>query len=153
MTITTLKEAQEVLKNGWKDANGVQCPCCGQKVKRYKRKLNSSMTRNLISLVLRNRVLGTHVHVSELADRNVTDFAQLRRWQLIAETVVDEDGKKNSGYWTPTELAKDFVYGRVVVPKYAYIYNNKTLGLSEETTTIKEALGSKFNYKELMRGV
>jgi hypothetical protein len=42
--------------------------------------------------------------------------------------------------------------GKVAVPKYVYLYNQLLLRLSEEMTTIREALGEKFKYDELMKG-
>jgi hypothetical protein len=35
-------------------------------------------------------------------------------------------------------------------PKNVFLYNNKIQGFSEETTTIKQALGDKFDFEELM---
>jgi len=37
---TTILEAKQLLKDNF--AQGIECPCCGQFVKRYKRKLNST---------------------------------------------------------------------------------------------------------------
>jgi hypothetical protein len=150
----SLDKAKQELREGWTQPNGVQCKCCGQKVKLYRRPINANQAAALTSLVglyLQDR---KYHHVSELTRLNliVSDFAQLRRWGLIME-LHDTDGKKrNSGWWMPTQQGIDFVHGSESVFKYCEIYNNKTVGFSDETTTIHEALGAKFDYQSLMRG-
>ena len=43
---------------------------------------------------------------------------------------------------------------RIAVPEYARIYNGRCLQLDDTTTTtIKQALGQRFHYDELMAGI
>ena len=45
----------------------------------------------------------------------------------------------------------DFVSGKMSVKSHVHIYNNIVMGFSDTTITIREALGKKFDYQELMR--
>ena len=55
----TIKEAKEHLRNNFEE--GIDCPCCGQFVKLYKRKLNSGMAATLIRIVKFNGSSEVHV--------------------------------------------------------------------------------------------
>ena len=39
-----------------------------------------------------------------------------------------------------------------IIAKHVYIYNNTCQGFSIDFTSIRQALGDKFNYSELMEG-
>ncbi len=152
MGFDTLQRAKNDLKQGWETPNGATCACCGRKVKRYHRKLTSSMAIGLIKLVrLNHSGNGDFQHVSELGISGTGgEFAQLKRWGLIEELVNEDSKKRTSGYWTATDKGDSFVFNRVKVPAYCDTYNMKTLGFSDEQTTIIQALGKKFDYRELM---
>ena len=80
------------------------------------------------------------------------DWAKLTHWKLI-EAKPDEtrkDGSRRVGLYKITPRGVDFVERRVEVPKYAYIYAQHLIGLSEKMTTIDDALHDRFNYGELM---
>jgi hypothetical protein len=149
---STLEEIKKWLQERLE--NGVDCPCCGQFAKIYKRKLNSSMARGLIVLVKLNRRDPIHIP-SVFTEYRVcasNDGALLRHWNLIEEVPgVRDDGSARVGYYLVTDLGRKFVAGKVRVPAYAYIYNSKLLHLDdEETVNIREALGERFHYEELM---
>lgn len=145
-----LEKAKQELRDNWYE--GLDCPCCGQFVKRYKRKLTSSMAVGLISLYNQSSGWGEEIHISKIRGVNGGEFAQLKRWGLISDTFNEDKTKRTSGLWTITEKGKLFVNNRIEVPKYCETYNGKTLSFSEETTTIKQALSNRFNYEEMMRG-
>jgi len=52
--------------------------------------------------------------------------------------------------WCITQKGRDFVEGRIQVPKYALIYNSKFLEHEGELVSFKGRLGEGFNYQELM---
>lgn len=153
----TLQEAKKYLRDNWQ--NGVDCPCCGQFVKRYRRQINSSMSRVLIDLYHFRSANGpvAYLHVPKfLAEHSrpqVNDYTKLTAWELLEPKRGDrEDGSKRNGYWRITEKGLAFVEHRLEVPKYALMYNQKFLGFLEgETVGISATLGKKFNYEELMR--
>ena len=150
--LSTLLESKNWLRARLED--GVDCPCCGQFAKIYKRKLNSSMARGLIVLVKLNRRDPIHIP-SVFTEYRVcasNDGALLRHWNLIEEIPgVRDDGSTRVGYYIVTDLGRKFAAGKVRVPAYAYIYNSDLLRLDdEETVDIRGALGERFHYEELM---
>lgn len=144
----TIKEAKDFLQDNWVD--GTNCPCCNQFVKRYSRKLTSSMSAGLISLHNQTKDTNEPVHIKKIAQVNGGEFAQLKRWGLIRNSVNTDPTKRISGYWHITERGRQFVKGLISVPKYCDTYNGKTLKFSEELTNIRTSLGDKFSYAELM---
>ena len=64
-----------------------------------------------------------------------------------------EDGSNRVGWWRLTMLGQEFVMRRTTVPQYARVYNGRCLGLVGDPVDIRTALGTKFNYDDLMRGV
>ena len=144
----TLAQAKAELRQGWE--GGVSCPCCGQFVKKYARKLTTSMAVGLISLYRQSAKGAVAVHIKKIEMLNGGEFAQLRRWGLIREVKNEDTSKRTSGLWLITSKGIDFVEGNIQVPRYCDTYNGKTLGFSDEQTDIHQALGSKFNYREMM---
>lgn len=145
--LETLAEARQFLKDNYQE--GTICPCCGQNVKLYKRKLGSSQARALI-FMFKQTVKWTHIRdiVKEINIHG--DLAKLKYWNLVEERPNNDTKKKNSGWWTLTKEGEQFVSGRKEVPSHILIYNAKFLGYSGTTTTIKQALGKHFDYEELM---
>ena len=152
----TLKTAREFLGANWK--KGAICPCCNQPVKLYKRKLNSSMAYGLIILYRAHCKDGFDSYIKmnqEIANLGIpssnVEYAKLAYWKLIEEKPNTDSSKRTSGLWRITENGKKFVLGQVKVPSHALVFNKKVRGYSDTYLTIKESLGSKFNYAELMQ--
>jgi hypothetical protein len=157
---TTVEEAK-----AWVQLNmryGVTCPCCGQLAKVYRRSLHSTMALALIMLYhhfkQHPRDRWVHVNAFLVKVRRHSSIAggdavKLRFWELLErEKSERDDGSDRVGRYRITDLGEKFVEGGVAVPKYAYTYNQLLLRMSEQTITIQQALGKKFNYSELMRG-
>lgn len=137
----TVEEARRELER--LRGEGTRCPCCDQFVKVYRRKINSTMARALILLYRE----GGWVHVSSKLDSG-SELSKTRFWFLVEER---EDA--HSGWWRLTSLGREFVLGQTDLPKYAEIYNNQLLCLDfSESITIRDALGTRFNYRDLMEG-
>jgi len=154
--IDTLQRAKNDLKQGWKTPNGANCPCCGQLVKLYKRKITAMAVYELICLYKKSP---TDSHYYQYFHRgefmpNVNhsggDWARLKHWGLIEALENTNPEKKCSGYWCITHKGRDFVEGRIKLPKYIKVYNNKAQITDSELVTVQEALTHKFNYPELM---
>ena len=80
------------------------------------------------------------------------DWALLRFWGLIEERPNPNNPKsKSSGEWKITKLGYQFAENLIRVKSHVYLENNKLTGMSEERTSIVEALGKAFDYQELMR--
>ncbi len=147
----------------WVSANaltGVICPCCNQVAKIYKRKLNRAMAYSLICLyrLLSEAdeegwldvpgLLAKHGLVAVLRSR---EYQKLRYWGLVeAKGEKREDGGK-AGKYRITETGRLFVIGNLALPRYVLLYNGGVIKVdATEKITIREALGDRFNYDELM---
>lgn len=146
----TIKEAKEFLRLNADD--GCICPCCDQRVKFYKNKLSARKAIYLIKLYHLTKD-GNYVHALSALEANSGEYALLRHWGLIEESqeAPTEDVKSN-GLWRITEKGKKFVLGDIKVPRHATVFDNRFLGYRDEKDLvgIKDALGMKFSYFELM---
>lgn len=148
---TTMKEARKILARSIME--GADCPCCGKYVKVYKRKLNSGMASVLLRFV---RLHGQKydpekwVHIHDVFGgygQDHRDWPLLRHWGLIEQRTGAEN---SSGYWRPTKNGLAFAFGDILVPAYVYLYTNTPTGFSDVFTDIRESLGDKLNYEELL---
>lgn len=132
--------------------DGVECPCCGQLVRVYRRKLNANMARFLCSLVRESSARKPGDWISyrqcEYAGR---DYPYVALWGLAETRASVEPRQRTSGLWRPTALGVDFVRGRYRVPSHAKIRDNRVVEWSGELIGVREALGEAFSYEELMR--
>jgi len=147
----TLKEArQHVLANL---ETGVDCPCCGQLAREYKRALNAAMAKSLIWLVKQSNASRRWVNVPDEAPtwlHRSRELPKLLHWGLIEQRETDNPDRKNSGDWRPTEAGRAFALNKTRISRYVYLYNNTVRGFSTEMTDIVDALDDPFNYQELM---
>ncbi len=133
----------------------VRCPVCDQNCKVYRRKLNTAMAIYLMEIVKEFEHLREWVAVTSLNVYNSGyqrgDYAYLRHWKLIeAKPNQDDPSKRDSGMWRPPPAGMDFVHRRIMVPQHVYLYNNRLLRHGGPHIDIVKALGSPFDYKELM---
>ncbi len=157
---TDIEAAKAFVQQNLRD--GVTCPACGQFCKVYKRKLNSTMALALVLIYqfFKKNPRADWLHVAAFLvkvkrDSSIAggDVVKLRYWGLLVRAPGErDDGSDRVGRYQITEVGKQFVEGRIAVPRYVYLYNQLLLRLSEEMTTMREALGDKFNYDELMKG-
>lgn len=133
-------------------AEGVHCPACDQLVKVYRRKVNSGMARSLIQMYRVGKL--DWVHVPTQIGARSREEGKLAYWGLVEEQKMVRDDGGRAGYWRVTALGEAFLKQQVTVPKYAHVYNGKVLFLDpSEQVTIKDALGTDFDYAELMAGL
>jgi len=153
--VGSLREAQQKMLNIHVNEEGINCPCCGQLVKIYKRKLNSGMAAALVWLVGEFKRTQDWIDIPAKAPRHVIksrEHGRLVHWGLIEQKPNEDSAKKTSGLWRPTLLGVDSVEGTVSVRSHVFLLNNEMQGFSDSSVFIKDALGSDFNYAELMRG-
>lgn len=135
----------------------MDCPCCGRYAKVYRRKIHRNMVRQALTLY---RLGGAwnYIHTDELAratekgSTRDSGFTSLAYWGLIEPKLHDGGEKRTSGFWRLTERGVDFLRGRVRLPKYALVYDNRVLGFEGDMTDAKDAYGAMFNFEELMQG-
>jgi len=128
---------------------GHRCPLCTQFAKVYKRTIHSTMAVELIRFY---RAAGREpFDLPSLTTKRSGDPAKLRYWGLLRALDGErDDGSDRVGIWQVTELGERFVLGRASVPKYARVYDGRCLGLHGKPVTIRECLGERFDYRELM---
>lgn len=145
-----LWEARNWLRDRVED--GASCPCCTQRAQVYKRKINSTMTRALISLY---RAEETNeygfVHAPSLPG-DTHEMSQLAWWDLIQEEKIQRPDGGRAGWWRMTETGSAWVRGAISVPTYARIYDSRVLALVGDPCWVKDALGTRFSYHDLMEG-
>ena len=151
----TLGEGKKFLRENWE--NGTNCPCCTQRVQLYKHKLNSTMTRSLIALYWLDRHKPNEWHhVSEFekwrGGYGGGQFAKVKHWGFAIDQDNDDPAKRTSGQWKITQKGRDFVEGQITVPAKVRLFDSKFYGHEGNHINIKESLGSKFDYSELMEG-
>jgi hypothetical protein len=150
----TIAEAKHFLRANFE--KGVDCPCCGQFVKLYKRKLNSGMAITILRIYNESiDDFGKWIPVKEFLRinkyKNSHDWTLLKHWGLLEEKEIVKDSEdNNSGFWKITPKGRQFVMNEINVPNKVHIYNNKVLGFSDDQTNIIDSLGKNFNYTELM---
>jgi hypothetical protein len=125
---------------------GERCPCCTQFAKVYKRQITSTSAAAAIAMYRAARLDPVHLPPL-LKERGIprADEAKLVHWGLIA---ADAD---RSAWWRVTPLGGQWILGRISVPRYARIYDGRCLGLVGDPWTVQQALGTRFDYAELMR--
>lgn len=145
---TTLQDAKNWLLA--RVDKGALCPCCGQYAKVYRRKINSGMARSLIHMYRINGKGWVHVRAIGAQSR---EEGKLAYWGLVEEQVGTGLHGGRAGYWRVTDAGENFILNGKLVPKYARVYNGRVLGFDHsEMVGIKDALGTKFSYEDLMQG-
>lgn len=154
-----LGRAGDTFKKELREQGEAICSCCGRMAKVYKRTITSSMAQSLIRLHKMSDCFDPkpYVHIRNITlgdSRLAADFAKLRYWSLITEKEKDPEQTetRTSGLWQITPRGIAFVRGEIPVSRYAVVYEGRCLGFEGETAwKIRDALGERFNYEELMR--
>jgi len=129
--------------------SGAICPCCSQLAKVYKRKLNSNMARTLIIGYRTVQMAWFHAPTT-VGDRG--ELAKLRYWGLVEEEQTLRGDGGRAGWWRVTPKGQQFILGQIELPAHALVYDGALLRLDESDgyISIRDALGEKFSYQELM---
>jgi hypothetical protein len=143
----SIEQAKEFLYNNFE--KGTTCPCCNKNVKLYKVKLTAGMVSVLIKFY-KAREKGWIHPIKDFKTVN-GDYAKLRHWGFLEKNNFNNDPTiKASGLWMITNVGISFIKGETYVPQKVMLYNNKFYGFDGDTVGVKEALGTKFNFEELM---
>ena len=149
-----LEEAKAWLRDRVDD--GERCPCCGQLAKVYKRRMTAFTARAMIAMYRHHR--DDYVQMPDLIRRHLPNqtqggYATLGLyWQLIEEEKQRRPDGGRAGWWKLTEDGVRFVRGELTVPRYARIYDSRLLSYEGDMISIRETLGTNFDYDALMRG-
>lgn len=145
----TLERAKRELRQNWEE--GLDCPCCGQFVKLYKRPFHSSMARVLI-ILLNHPDEWVHVenHLVSIGSTIKGVHGKLKYWEMVEPKQNDDNSKASSGYWRLTPYGRSFAKRECNTYKNVYTFKDHVYKRSKDMVSIEEALGKKFNYTELM---
>jgi hypothetical protein len=139
----TLTEAQEILRTLLDE--GAKCPVCTQFARTYRRKVHASMVKTLIAMYRQGQT--SYVYLPDIPQKS-RDSTGMAWWKLIAAD------PERDGWWRVTEVGEKWLREELGIPKYAKVYDGRCLGYDRtEYVTIRDALGTKFSFEELMNGV
>lgn len=155
----TIKDARDWLREAAK--RGAECPCCRRHTQFYKRRLHSVMAlvllrwyRHIVNHKTENEWMHVEQWIFDQPDMPRSargDWAKLRYWQFIEEKPTESKSKAHSGLWRLTPLGIEFALGASSVQAHVMVYDGQPyLAANAELIGIREALGHKFNYDELM---
>lgn len=133
----------------FKTRRGVRCPACSQNVAMSVRPLDAKMAHLMVAMY-RADPYGWH-HAPSLTGDKGGDSVKSRHWGLIeGRDGHREDGNPRNGYWRLTDLGRRFVRSEATVPRWALLYNEECHLLDGPPVTIQEALGTGFDYREMI---
>jgi hypothetical protein len=143
----TLGEARALLADEIYAENWQDCHLCGRLVKVWPIQLNANMARGLIAIWREN---GTgYVHVPSLKTAGHEE-SKAEYWGLISEEPSRRADGGRPGWWRLAPLGVRFIHGQAYVPQTAHRYDGETVGHSGPAIGIQDALGKRFNWRELM---
>lgn len=156
---TTLAEAKQYIFDN--RAAGVECPCCSRLTKVYRRKLSANLAAFLADVATKyegsapeKRWFHINEDFNEFRKGCGGDYTYLRFFGLFEQYPKDDFSDKSStGLWRITDKGLQFVRGEIDVPVAYFVLNNRAIGHTEETTSIEQALGDKFELAELFDDV
>jgi hypothetical protein len=153
----SLSEARQWLRDNRE--KGVDCPCCDQFAKVYRRAMLGAIPLLLIRIYRENPT--DYVNIPDLYKDVAGEDAVHERgtglkakyWGLIEPMPGDRlDGSNRNGWWRLTDAGRAFVRGQITVPKYVHTFNDECLERSGRQVSITDVLGNRFNYNDMMAG-
>jgi len=133
----SLDEARDYVQEALATGEMVDCPCCGQTVKKYRRPIYIAMIGALAYIHQNGPVKGSKVQ-KECA---YGAYNKLVHWDLIQQS--------DNGNWMISEKGKRFLLEKEQVPKYVYLYNNQVLYFSNDTICVDD-IKKNFDLGEIM---
>jgi hypothetical protein len=126
---------------------GVDCPCCGRLVKRYRRIMHAEMGAFLCRLYVADRYLpGGAFHVRNLNPATAkasTDASYLAYWGLLERCPL-------AGFYRITPQGRQFVERLRLVFSHVVLLCGEFEGLEGELVDIDKVLGTHFDRDELL---
>lgn len=131
--ITDLVEVRDLMRKEVKSVGSCVCMLCNHKTIRYKRSLNKGQYFFLMHISSKFGV-NSWVHYNKVKtevnskfESNCTDYAVLSMFGLLdLDTTKGNDGMVKLSY-----DGKEFLRGKLTIPKYIYVVNNSRIGESE----------------------
>jgi hypothetical protein len=134
---------------------GDRCPCCNRHTQVYRWSLYSTAVRAL-SGFYRLGSTEMYVHTNRLKDlghKGQGDTSRLRYWGLLEEEKSRREDGGRAGFWRVTEKGCLYLRDEVKLPKYAWVYDGEVMRFEGALVGVREALGTKFSYEQMMAGL
>jgi hypothetical protein len=139
-TSQSLRSAQNKVIEAFDAGEPIDCPCCGQLVKKYPYNMGGIYIKQLTYLVeVGDWVKGTDMIFNTVGGWRKYSF--LRWWNVAIE---------DEGYFKSTLLGVKFLQGKSKIPKTIFLFNNKLIGTSREQIFVDQCCDEHFDFSELM---
>jgi len=138
---------------------GALCPCCGQFAKYYHRSFPAATARAMIEMYRYDEgrdwlYMPPILDVCSPTARRGGEGVMGHHWGLQEhQPGIRDDGSRKNGHWRLSDEGREFVRLNLKVPRYATVFNNQCVGLDGPAWSIRDALGTRFNYRDLMDGL
>lgn len=110
------------------------CEHCGASMQEYRHSLNLGLLEGLLRLYKAAKPVNLR---DLLLTRSQWDnFQKLRYWDLVQKH--REGGIEKGGIWEITERGRDFVLGRVTVPRQVRTYRGERVGFEGDQVAASE---------------
>lgn len=132
---------------------GYKCECCGLYVREYVRTFNCNMGLALVLLMKTNTLTFVHLEnfMQQHGYKRCGDASYLVHYGFFEK--LNEKRKDNSprnGYYRITGRGLAFASNKITAQGRFIIFNNECNGFEGKDVNIKDVLGKKFNYEQLM---
>ena len=132
----------------------LSCPVCDKHAQIQARPINRTMA-GAIAWMVRNHPPGEWVKMSGNGSpfSKTNQYSTLKHWGLLEQKMNDSDPtKKHVGWWRTTQKGRDFVSGRLAIPRKSVTYNDKLIELQGDLIYISQIIED-FNYADIMAPV
>lgn len=153
----SLLDARKWLRSKLPD--GIDCPCCGRFAKRYRRNIGVT-TAKCLSAMWYLGPDGEWVFARDIVRRVGVEgnshptgmIGMLQHWGLVqAKENWEDPTKKHTGQWRITPSGREFVIGKISVPRYVFLTFNVADGFGDEKIWFQDLLkDNEFNYEDTM---
>ena len=129
------RRINDLLNQGWP----VICPLSGKLIRVYRRGLHQSQIRTLDRLrSAADQLRHTYVHVRFFSARRDGDLAKLELWGLAERMRPANalEAEKARGMWKITHRGREFLAGRVRIPRQMAVLEGHNLGPVDESITM-----------------
>lgn len=152
---TPLGKVKEWLRERVK--KGETCPCCGQRVQVYKRKLNKTMVRTLALLAVEQKKQTSpgYLHAPTVLKEHAgyaREVGKLAYWDFVVEGPSKRGDGGHAGMWQVTSNGFAFLRGELEVKRYVKVYDGRKLGSEGTFVNIKD-VAVQFDLRELLEGI
>lgn len=128
------------------------CPCCGRYAQVYRRTIHKNLIVFMFAMRQAQKDAEGYVDVPDLLRRfrAARDFCILKYWELIEQRPNHDEKIRTSGKYRLTLTGELFLEGRLRLPKFALVFDDKAIGFSSELVGLKDIAGEQFDYSELV---